>query len=75
MRWTWRLVSQMSPKEKTLLETAIKIGEEAVTQSIALETRLRRLRWHIYKARHQLAHGKAKEALDTLDDLLVMTRD
>ena len=59
----------MSQNDK-MLAKAIAIGEEAVKKNIVLELRFRKLRWHVYKARHQLAHGKAQEALHSLNELL-----
>jgi hypothetical protein len=75
MRWRLPQVNPTPPNEK-MLATAMRIGEEAVTKRIALEVKVRRLRWHIYKARHQLTIGKAQEALETLDFVLeMMLRD
>jgi hypothetical protein len=59
---------QMS--SSNILDTALHLGEEAVKKSIALEMRLRSVKWKVTKARYLLAHGKAQDAVKTLDAVI-----
>jgi hypothetical protein len=54
----------------TTLDTAIRIGEEAVTKSIALVNRERRLRWWLYRIKFLLKTGRTQSAMNMADKAL-----
>jgi hypothetical protein len=56
--------------EKTLLDTAMRIGEESAEKAIRLELKMRRIKWKVYRARHLLKTGRASQAEALLADLL-----
>jgi hypothetical protein len=54
----------------TPLDLAIRIGEEAVTKSIALVNRERRLRWWLYRIKFLLKTGRTQSAMNMADKAL-----
>jgi hypothetical protein len=54
----------------SLLDAAIKLGEEAVDRSIALVNRERRLKWWFYRIKFLLKTGRTQSAMNMADEAL-----
>ena len=57
-------------KAKTLLDEAVRIGEQHAARAIELDLKMRRVKWRIYRARHLLRTGRPERAMTALSDLL-----
>jgi hypothetical protein len=57
------------------LTEAIRIGEEAVTRSIAMQNRERRLRWWLYRIKFLLKTGRTQSAMNMADKALEFIKE
>jgi hypothetical protein len=57
-------------RDKTLLDAAIRLGEEQAERAIKLDIKIRRVKWRIQVAKHMLKTGRASAAMTVLTDLL-----
>jgi hypothetical protein len=59
----------------SLIDTAIKIGEEAVDRSIAMANRERRLKWWLYRIKFLLKTGRTQSAMNMADEALEFVKE
>jgi hypothetical protein len=56
----------------SVLNEAIRIGEDAVTRAIAMVNRERKLNWWLHRIRHLITTGRPQKAVEMADKAIEM---